>query len=140
MAAGDEEEEDEEGFPGSPYANWSPEDEVERRGRGAQDAGDGGAVAHREADLHVDALRRPPVHVGGAPEEPQRSPRGTPEELHRTLLYAPLPSVPSGVGHASHPMTFTSDNDLKPRITGLTPSEKSPLSTSRTHRISTKET
>jgi len=37
MVAGDEEEEDEEedeGFPESPYANWSPEDELERRGRG----------------------------------------------------------------------------------------------------------
>lgn len=32
---------------------------------GAQHAGDGRAVAHGEADLHVDALRRPPVDVGG---------------------------------------------------------------------------
>lgn len=31
----------------------------------AQHAGNGRAVAHGEADLHVDALRRPSVDVGG---------------------------------------------------------------------------
>ena len=42
--------------------------QVERLFAGAQDARDGRAVAYSEADLHVDALRRPPVDVSG--EEP----------------------------------------------------------------------
>lgn len=39
--------------------------QVERLLAGAQNAGNGRAVAHCEADLHVDALRRPPVYVSG---------------------------------------------------------------------------
>lgn len=39
--------------------------EVERLFAGAQHAGDGGAVAHGEADLHVDAQRSSPVDVSG---------------------------------------------------------------------------
>lgn len=42
--------------------------QVERLLAGAEDAGDGGAVSHGEADLHVDPLRRTPVDVRG--EEP----------------------------------------------------------------------
>lgn len=39
--------------------------QVERLFAGAQNAGNGRAVAHGEADLHVDALRCPPVYVRG---------------------------------------------------------------------------